>query len=505
MQNPSFITGPSDDSTFPRRRLFLTRLAAFSSLASLAACGGGSGAEPTAVSGGGDSPSPTPSPAPAPSPAPSPVSPPPPPSSPPPPPAPVPARGVPTPLPPQSPPSVASAISQYIPAPGGTANISLNDLSAINPCPANNCWFSGASKQQAPWRNWNGASWAPGYSAYGALAFWGGGHGGGDDVGLYVFDFTSGLWSRVGPDNPSTDYTNSLDVTFYDYLHQGSYVVPALHTYNYPAYVPPNSSGTGARGSWLLPQLVGGGSSGSQPHAVDLESGRWTRFTSAPGPNTGASTFAGSIEDTRRGRVWWAASDSTRLNMLDFADAHPRSIRNVQVQGVGGNFAFGGYYARHVYVPETDMVVGFWCLYAQSRVRGEVFDMTSGTPVRMGGESWPEQQVVGGAGFGVDWCPDTAAFYIYEGRGATRVLKLKPSSLEFHACTWTWSQEPFVGPAWEPNPNGVDRPGAQPMSKWRYIPWLRCFAWSDGPNFSAVCADGVRRSGVMQLWRPLGT
>jgi hypothetical protein len=410
----------------------------------------------------------------------------------------------PSPLPPAVPPTVPSVLQAFIPAPGGTANVSLNSLVALNPCPTNNCWFSQSSKQQAPWRNWNGAAWAPGFSPHGALVFWGGGHGGGEDVGLSVFDFTTGLWSRVGPQNPATsDYTTQLDAEFYDYNHQGDYIVPALHTYNYPAYVPPNVSGSGAKGSWLLPQLVGNANSGAKPHAVDLQSGRWTRFAAAAGVS-GQSPYAGSIEDTRRGRVWWGAMDQTSLNMLDFNEPHPRRVNVVRLQPAGASFAFGGYYARHVYVPESDMAVGFWCLYGQTRVRGEVFDMTSGQPVAMSAGNWPEMHV-NGAGFGVDWCTHTQSFYVYEGRGSRRVLKLTPSSLEFHQCTWTWSEEPFNDPAWEPNPNNDGRGGAQAMSKWRYIPWLRCFAWSDGPNYSARCADGVVRDGVMQLWRPLGT
>ncbi len=494
------LTQPAAACEAADRRQFLRRLGALSSLVTVAACGGGGDATAVSPASGAEPPA-APPPAPAP-PAPTPTPTPPPPPSPAP---PAPTRTPPSPLPPATPPTVASALQAYVPQPGGTANVSLNNLSSLNPCPTNNCWFSQASKLSASWRNWNGAAWAPGFSPYGALAFWGGGHGGGEDVGLYVFDFTTGLWSRVGPQNPPTSaYTSQLDPDFYDYLHDGSYIVPGLHTYNYPSYVPPNVSGSGPKGSWLLPQLVGNAGSGAKPHAVDLASGQWSRFSTGGGL-TGQSPYAGSIEDTRRGRVWWAAMDLTSLNMLDFAEAHPRTIHRVPMQPSGSAFAFGGYYARHVYVAETDMVVGFFCFYLQNRVRGEVYDMTSGTPVQMGAGNWPEMNLTYGAGFGIDWCPLTRAFYLYEGRGTTRVIKLTPSSLEFQSCTWTWSEETFSDPAWEPNPNSESRGGAQPFSKWRYIPWLKCFAWSDGPNFTARCADGVVRDGVMQLWRPLGT
>lgn len=364
-----------------------------------------------------------------------------------------------------------------------------------------NCWYSGASRQRAPWRNWAGAAWAPSFSAYGAMVFWGGGHGGGDDVSLYVFDFTTGLWSRVGPANPSFDYTNQLSPDFYDYASNGNYIVPALHTYNYPAYVPPNLPGSGPKGSWLLPHLVGGAGSGAVPHAVDLQSGVWSRFSTERG-SSGQSPYAGSIEDTRRNKVWWAAMDAGTLNMLDLDAAHPRTIQQVQVLPAGQLFSFGGYYARHVYVPEADMAVGMWCLYGQNRIRGEFLDMTSGRPVRLGGDNWPDIASANGAGFGVDWSPDHQAFYIYSGFGSTAVTKLKPSTLEFHQATWTVTQESFNGAAWESPASNPNRQGAQVMSKWRYIPWLRCFAWCDGPGVSGPSPDGVTRAGVMQLWRP---
>jgi hypothetical protein len=403
-------------------------------------------------------------------------------------------------------PAIPSAIQAYVPQPGQSANVNLNDLAAINPCPANNCWYSRSSKQQAPWRNWNGAAWAHGFSPYGALAFWGGGHGGGDDVGLTVFDFSTGLWSRIGPDNPAAQYSGAdgesgLDPVFYDYLHEGSYIVPALHTYNYPAYVPPNLPGSGPKGSWLMPQLVGGTKSGAIPHAVNLETGEWTRFSNGRGIS-GQSPYAGSIEDTRRNRVYWAAISGATLNMLNLNEVHPRSIQQVPILPRGTIFVHGGYYARHVYVPESDMAVGFWCRYQETLLRSEVLDLSPGTPVSRGAPALPEMNTLLGPGFGVDWCTHTQAFYFYEGRGSTRVLKLKPSSLEFHECSWAWTEEVFADPVFDVPSSGG---GSQPFSRWRYVPWLRCFAWSDGPNCKGTVADGVARYGIMQLWRPQGT
>ena len=331
------------------------------------------------------------------------------------------------------------------------------------------------------------------------MIYWGGGHGGGSDVSLYLFDFSTGLWSRVGPPNPAADYSASIDPVWDDYLVDGNYIVPGLHSYNYPSYVPPKASGTGAKGSWLLPQHISG-NGGAIPHAVDLSTGKWTRFARAPGVS-GQSPYAGAFEDTRRGRLWWAAMELPTLNMLDWAESHPRAIHRVRVLPEGAVYAFGGYYARHVYVPEADMAIGFWCQYGQTRVRGQVLNLASGNPVHVGGDPWPEKHMRG-AGFGADWCSATQTFYFYEGFGSNKVITLKPSGLDFAKCSWQWGEEAFNGAAWAGSPGGG---GEVPMSRWRYIPALKCFAWSDGPNFSALCADGQTRDGIMQLWRPLGT
>jgi len=331
------------------------------------------------------------------------------------------------------------ALPAWVPAPGASAIINLNSLAALNPCPADNCWYSQSSKQQAAWRNWNGAAYASGYSEHGAMVFWGGGHGGGEDISLYCFDFTTRNWSRIGPSNPTSDFTGAsgylaLDSTYYDYLHEGSYIVPGLHTYGYPFYVPPGMPGVGAKGAWGLAHLVGGPTSGSVPHQVDLDTGVWTRMTN--GKNAaGASPYAGAFMDTTRGKVWWESLDSSNLNGMNLNDAVPRTMSRISVS----SFAYGFYYPRYIYVPEADQAIGIGCYYGSRQLRAEVFDLSSGQPVQMGGHTFGTTYLlpllVNGEnpnGSGVDWCPITQAFYLYSGYGSTTVHKLKPSSLNFY-------------------------------------------------------------------------
>jgi hypothetical protein len=382
-----------------------------------------------------------------------------------------------------------------VPSPGNIANINLNNLTSLDPCAATSCWYSGYSKQEASWRNWSGAAFAREYSTHGALIYWGGGHGGGSDHSLYLFDFSTRLWSRVGPSLPAQSYLDVVDPVWGDYLYEGSYIVAGLHSYNFPSYVPPGKSGVGPKGAWILPSLVSIG--GNSPHAVDLATGQWSRFAAAKAGGF-TSPYSGSIEDTKRGRLWWGGNNTSPYLMLDYNEPHPRSIKSIN-----GRW-FGGWYDRFVYVPEADMTVGFWCDFNQTQLRTVVLDMSSGAPVVVK-HNLPPDKNMPYAGFGVDWCPHTGKFYLYEGQGKNSVTILTPSSLNFATCSWSWSEESFGGaaPAWFAASNSSG--GAIPLSRWRYVPALRSFGWSDGPRYSAVCEDGVTRNGVMQVWRPRGT
>jgi hypothetical protein len=443
-----------------RRRRVVASLSALFGSAYLAACGGGGSADASAA----------PAPGPSPSPGPSPAAPPPPPP--------------------------AGELPSWVPSPGTVGNINLNSLSSVNPCGVTNCWYSGSMRQQSAWRNWCGAAFAREYSQNGAFVYWGGGHGGGDDHSLYLFDFSTRLWSRVGPSLPPASYIASLDPIWSDYLHEGSYIVPGLHSYNYPSYVPPGKSGAGAKGSFLLPLLVSP-AGGNAPHAVDLATGQWTRFAAA---KTGgySSPYSGAIEDTKRGRVWWGGVGAADFRGMDYNEAHPRAVKTVNSPW------FGGWYDRFVYVPEADMAVGFWCPYNQTQFRAVVLQMSSGTPVAVASNAIPAK-TMSRSGFGVDWCSITQKFYLYEGFARNTVTVLTPSSLDFASCSWRWDEETFSGaaPAWDTASTGGG--GEVPLSRWRYVPALRSFAWSDGPRYAAPVEDGTTRDGVMQLWRPRGT
>lgn len=399
------------------------------------------------------------------------------------------------------PPNDPRRLGSLVPSAGSSTNINLNDVATIAE-PAG--WWSQATGMNAAFRNWNGGVYIPDYGKRGAMAYWGGGHSGGEDCGVKLFDFDLRKWSRIGPANPVAAYTGAggstdlRDADWNDYDHAGQKILAGLHTYAYPAFVPTGMPLGGSRGSWLLPHIVPENVRGA-PHRVDLATGVGSRFTSNFVANRD-SPYCGALQDTNRHIVWWGSSSDTSINKVDLKSASP------SVSVVAFSAGWGGYYGTPVFAPDADMGIIFWTNYGESTIRGQILDLSSGTPVHVAVSPWAlvgsGAPVVGGGGYGVDWNPITRAFYFYAGFGTTNVYKLKPSTLDFSTCTWTWSTETFATPAWEPHTSSGF--GEVPYNRWRFVPAYRGFAWTDGQGYSAACVDGPTRGGIHQIWRPAG-
>lgn len=386
------------------------------------------------------------------------------------------------------------SLPAFIPAAGQLKSIHLNDLTSVNPCPGNTCWYSEASGQNGPWATWNGAVFSPDYSQYGAMIYWGGGHGGYDGTEFYIFDLTTQQWLRLN-DPVSTDFLANIDATWTDYNTANGPVVPASHTYSLPVYIPP-AFGGGVKGSWCLPYNVYGGHNSYAPHAVDLATGTWSRLTVDTLNPSIPSPYGGCFVD-KRGMIWGLAGpDSNQHVKIDLS----QSTKHVTLVT---SFYSPGYYFCPCYVASKDMMVAVWCNYGQTTLQVAAYDLSSGTPVGFNvtlGSSEP----VAGPGSGIDYCPDTGKFYVYDANGLTTIHVLTPPT-DWKNGTWTWSTETMGGEA-PVNVNSVlpGGTGWNTFSKWKYNPALKCFMWSQG-TVSRPSPDGVTRSGAFQLYRPLGT
>lgn len=415
----------------------------------------------------------------------------------------------------------------FAPSPGQLKSIHLNSLSAINPCPSNSCWFSGNNRINGPWTNWCGAEFAPDFSTYGAMLYWGGGHMGSNDTAFSVFDLTTQKWLRLGS-VPAADATTGItnDTSFYDKIDQTwcDYVdpehsdkgpiPPASHTYSIPAYVS-SKLGGGAKGSWVLPfqvwgpytrstdgQVLGGG---FKPHAFDLASEVWTRFTPSPYEAVDkANTPSGaSFVDTKRGVLWSLPFSNGRDNIKIDLNTGVRTIVSTNSDYVYGP----GYNSVIRYVESADLAVAMWSDAGTNHLVGvNLYSTSSGSLVNLGQIKLSNAAPAAGDGFGFDWCPDTGKFYILSQSRSNVLNVLTPPPMgQWTTGNWVWSTETMSGET----PVTIESvsPGGQGslvLSHWTYNPSLKCFMWAQG-TASTTSPDGVTRDGAFQLYRPLGT
>ena len=405
--------------------------------------------------------------------------------------------------------SSPAGLPPWVPAPGESAKIQLNDINSDASYQAN-LWYTQARGVAQYFVNWSGGAFNPDASANGALMMWGGGHGGGLNLKALVFDFTSRQFSAAGPENPASDYTGGppdlpgLDASWSDYNTGADYIVPGLHSYNFLTYAPANVSGVGSKGALVL-SLIVPSAVNAAPHFIDLATNRMSRASSNVGVS-GTGYGAGGVYDSLRQRYWWTTSGQTTINLLDWTESHPRTVHTYSLSTAWG---LDSYYALFRYIPEADVALGLWCEYGSNAVKGEVWDMSTSPPTRMAQltlPSYPNGNAgagdILGSGFGWDWCPITGAAYLYMGYASTTVWKLTPSSLALASATWTWSTETFTGAVYSnPWPTNF---GEQPLGRWCYVPALRCFCWA-WPIGTHTTTSGGTTTGVMQLWRPLGT
>lgn len=384
---------------------------------------------------------------------------------------------------------------------GELKSIHLNDLSDLDPCPDGLCWYSQANKQNGPWVLWTGAVYAPDYSALGAMVYWGGGHSGYDGTEAYLFDLTTRMWSVLGAP-VATDYLADIDPTWTDYLQDEGYVPPASHTYSLPTYISP-ANGGGTKGSFCLPYNVYGPDEANEvpgnnfaPHVLDLATGQWSRLTT----NTWAPTFGGgpnggSIVD-KRGVLWsmpgFGGNVHAKIDLL----AETKTV-------VEANFWAPGYYFVPCYVPELDVMICPYCDYGTTEIKLVGYDLSSGSPVAFTITQATTRDALG-PGVGIDWCPETQKFYLYDGSGETDLHVLTPGAV-WDQDDWTWATETMGGeaPADAAEVFGGPMDSDQVLSKWKYNRAAKAFMWSMG-TVARQCTDGVTRAGAFQLYRPLG-
>lgn len=426
----------------------------------------------------------------------------------------------------------------WMPGPGQITNVNQNSASDVDiekGVAAPGHWYNGfygANSFGGMTYSWNGAVWAPGYSADGALAFFGGGHGANIGCFSYFFDITSRMWKQVGAErnlpevddwsggHPYDAAKDKRDPTWLDYDYNGSKLIILGHQYAAVNYLSPAEGGAAGVGSLLAPNAETDQTAGHAARwgswAFSLKDGQMTR-TRADAPTDGVgSGQLFSIKDTVNKKIWYFKHGQSVAHYLDLIEPNPRPLHDIGVAvepGAPNDGYMVVYDVTWLFVPEAKAALAFLGgVKVNSGMAVVMADLASGSPV-MAAVNIPSHPG-GETGF-AHGAPNVAAAWdskrhrivLYEGMGDSFTHVLTPSSVDFRTATWTWSRESYTG---KPPANGLGVVGEatslqSPWGRFRYVPTLDVFLWTDGPPTEGVGEDGVTRNGIVQFWHPEGT
>lgn len=388
---------------------------------------------------------------------------------------------------------------QWMPPPGSRRNISENLLADVDPCPKNNCVYSGVLGQQAELEAWCGAAFADSLGHLGAWVTTGGGHGDYYGNEVYAFSLDTRRWIRLSDPYPGGPQSAV------DYV-EGEYApgIPlSSHTYQHLQYLPPRLGG-GPEGSLLLvvSYAAGKAARGSgRAHAFDLATRRWSRY-SGNLASAGLSSTSGTCLDTKRGVYWRVPLGGGTIEYLSTRD---RLFREAVIGSRGGNnFSLNQVAA---YDPVRDWLIVLdwrgtehaevWALDASHAVAATQHETPA--PARPTGPGrdvrWVRLDTKGSPpgndaqGMGIEWCPSLRSFVGYPGRGATFVYKLVPPESAVSESGWHWTRENLDGDL----PTSREHGPHMTYNRFRWAASIGCFIWA------------TDRRLPVQAWRLHGT
>jgi hypothetical protein len=171
--------------------------------------------------------------------------------------------------------------------PGTWLRVPNSNLSAVNPCPANNCSYSSVTGVSAVIDAWSGGTFD---STRNRLIIWGGGHNDYAGNEVYAFDLATLSWSRLT--NPSTPNTNNSGT-------YGDGTPSSRHTYGAVAYLPNVDRMFNAGGA-----IYQSGNGNNMTWFFNFSNNTWQRRTDAPSPSNGECCGYAAAYDPVTGHVF---------------------------------------------------------------------------------------------------------------------------------------------------------------------------------------------------------
>ena len=340
----------------------------------------------------------------------------------------------------------------WTPQQGSWAEVSLNTVSDMNPCPDDECAWSGIAGQRGVLDSWNGGALATTQGARGTLLAWGGGGNSGyygNEV--YGYDIETRLWSRRTEPVRDPVVANPELGEFED----GSPV--AAQNNDLLDFHPPTDSFVILTGSGTLSGAwVGTG------HMLELPGTTWRRTAELPlGSHLGASAYDPNRE------IYWINTQGGDLFSYDPVGGPDSMGRHGSVNNYGHVMSIQIYTVAAV-EPRHDVFVLF------DGSGGQLLGVDLGAPGQpIDLRSRGEAPSVGGGGF--EWVGELGSFYWYRGHGNDiRTLTPPDSGEDWRTGEWTWAPVEVLG---GPPPQERTTPV---FGSWRWAPAISSFVICTG-------------------------
>jgi RNA polymerase sigma factor (sigma-70 family) len=385
-----------------------------------------------------------------------------------------------------TPPAKADKLPAYVPKPGEIANVNLNTLADVNPCPAGDCGYFKVSNGFPGIFDWTGGIYAEHAGKLGSLVFFGTGHSSNFINCGFRFDLAERKWHRMKDPFPAT-YQSNADLAGNWEGKLGECAVG--HTYNHQRYLPP-ALGGGKMGSLLLLTMGAVDNNAGMRfygHRFDIETEKWSLYVGPP-PDPNVRPHQQEIPtcfDSKRNFFWMVTKTGQFCSSLD-----PKSqpAGNPPLRSwvsyactTHPNFEYG---AVGDYCPPLDCMIildthlgkwaKLWALDLTTFAWTDCGTIPSGWEFR--------------AGPSISWCPKLGKHAVYFSTGSKEIFWATPPKAKGGA--WTWTREEFTGekPAFAVGVSSAGLP--QSYGRFAWIPALESFGWYDGIN------------SPVQLWRP---
>jgi hypothetical protein len=401
-----------------------------------------------------------------------------------------------------------ASVPSFVPAVGTIANISLNRMADVNPCPSNACSYSGVSKQSSVFND-TGVVYAPKMGSLGSIIVTGGGHNDYYGSEVYRYDFATQLWTRITEPHNVMQATSGAslglhadrilgeqwaDTTWTTTLQNQP---SAGHLYGYQVIIP-----VGAKDSLVTlarPALTPAGNPhGRIAHILDLAAqvaggpatSLWQRVTSNLNLST-VPAYGGAVYDALRNRIWGTQStgSSGAMYFLDLVTG-AWTMTSITMGAFYGTLMRSETQDRMIYmrnyspVSGTDFNTGNMIVIINPNLTGAgAVSRISNIASRVTGTPPPYDATNSPLGGGAEWCEDLPGgpgIVYYAGGGGNDVYICQPTG-DFNTGVWNWTSQtltpvtPADNPAVQLSPANCTH-----LHRFVYIPVLRCFVWVAG-------------------------